>query len=223
MGNEQVWNDTARDKFRETLRSTILGELRLANRGHEEILAACRETYIQEECPEGEWNSFIQFAADELQRAAARLAAETATWPEETDCDRLDRVEAVLRERGIVLWQVSPCCDTCTLGELSERVDLISHRYPGFRDRLRGYAFFIDQNLPYMLAAGSNVSVYLGYGWYSPDGSEVPPETYEKKALAIAREVCECLRGEGFGPDWNGQINRKIGISLNWRRRSMLE
>jgi hypothetical protein len=60
-------------------------------------------------------------------------------------------------------------------------------------------------------------------GWVSPDGSGVAPEVYEKNALAIADEVCKCLRDEGFEVDWDGNFARKIGLSLNWQRRTLLE
>jgi hypothetical protein len=223
MSNEQVWNDESRNELRETLRKVILGELRLTKRGHEAILDACREVYLRDTCPEGEWDRFVQFAADELKRAASRISSERATWPEETDCDRLDRVEIALREQGVLLWQVSPCCDTCTVSELRDRIDVIDRRSRGFRKRLRGYSFFIDQNMPERLADSTDLSVYLGYGWLSPDGSKVPPEVYRKNALGIAREVCECLRNEGFEPNWDGDFERKIGVSLSWQRRTMLE
>ena len=167
--------------------------------------------------------TFIQFAAHELERAATWLASEQATWPDETDCDRLDRVEVALRERGILLWQVSPCCDTCTGAELPDRIEAINRRYPGFRDRVGGYAFFIDQNMPHMLAENTHVSVYLAYGWFSSDDSEVAHDIYERNALGIAREVCECLRNEGFEANWNGDFARKIGVSLNWQRRTILD
>jgi hypothetical protein len=223
MSNEQAWNDTTRNELRDSLRKATLGELRLAKRGHKEILDACREVYIQDGCPERERETFVQFATDELNRAASRLASERATWPEETDCDRLDRVEVALRERGILLWQVSPCCDTCTFDELPGRIDVINRRSPGFRNRVRGYSFFIDQNLPEKLGDSNRLSVYLGYGWLSPDGSKVASEVYRKNALGIAREVCECLSNEGFDPDWNGDFDRKIGVSLCWQRRTLLK
>jgi hypothetical protein len=222
MSDEKAWNDQSRGELRKTLRSAILGELRLAKRGHEDILENCREVYIQDECPDDESETFIQFAADELDRARTQLASEEAKWPDETDCDRLDRVEGALRERGILLWQVSPCCDTCTGAELPDRIDLIDNRYPGFRDRARGYAFFIDQRMPEMLADSTKLSVYLAYGWFSLDGSETAPPVYEMKALGIAREVCKCLRDEGFEVNWDGNFTRKIGISLNWQRRATL-
>jgi len=223
MGDERIWNDQSRDKLRAMLRPVILGELRLSRSKHEQVLETCREAYIQDECPEQEWSTFIEFAGNELNRAAAHLAAEKATWPKETDCDRLDRVEAALRERGILLWQVSPCCDTCTGGELPQRIDVINGRFPGLRNRVRGYSFFIDQNMPDMLAESTQISVYLAYGWFSRDDSKVAPDVYKEKALGIAREVCECLRNEGFEPNWNGDFARKIGVSLNWQRRAMLE
>jgi len=223
MSDEQIWNDESRNELRERLQSAILGELRLAKRGHEDLLQKCLEVYIQDECPEGEIECFIQFTADELGRAATELASEKATWPEETDCDRLDRVEDALRERGILLWQVSPCCDTCTGSELPDRIDLINSRCPGFRDRVRGYAFFIDQNMPEMLAESPLLSVYLAYGWFSSDNSEVAPDVYQRNALGIAREVCQCLRDEGFETEWDGNLARKIGVSLNWQRRTLIE
>jgi len=223
MGNDQVWNDDTRNDLRKTLRSVILGEVRLARRDHDSILDLCREVYIEDECPEDEWGAFNDFATEELHIAVSRLASEQATWPNETDCDRLDRVEAALGDRGILFWQVSPCCDTCTGAELPDRIDEIDRRYPGFCDRVRGYSFFIDQNMPEMLAESSRLSVYLAYGWFSPNALDVAPDVYEQHALGIAREVCECLHREGFEADWDGDLSRKIGVSLNWQRRTMLE
>jgi hypothetical protein len=223
MGNEETWNEESRQNLRESLRRVILGELRLARRDHDNILQACREAYIQDECPENEWETFIHFATAELSRAATLHATEQATWPAETDCDRLDRVETALRNRGILLWQVSPCCDTCTRGELGDRIGVIDRRDPGFRNRIRGYAFFIDQNMPDMLSDGTDLSVYLGYGWLSPDDPEVAGEVYQKNAIGIAHEVCKSLRDEGFEVDWDGKLARKIGVSLKWQRRTLLE
>ena len=221
MSEERVWNDQTREELRQTLRSTIHGEVRLAKRDHNEILQNCFEVYIVD-CPESEQDTFKQFAADELNCAVTGLSAERATWPEETDCDRLDRVEAALCDRGILLWQASPCCDSCTWGELPDRINVLNDRYPGFRDRVRGYAFFIDQNMPESLADSTALSVCLGYGWFSPEDSEPTAEAYKKEALGIAHEVCECLRNEGFEVNWDNDFARKICISLNWQRRTLL-
>jgi hypothetical protein len=223
MSNEPVWDEAAREELRDTLRSMIVGELRLARRGHDDILTGCHEAYVQDVCPQPEWDEFMRFAADELKQAAARLASEKSAWPAETDCDRLDRVEGASRARGIVFWQASPCCDTCTLGELGDRIHVIDRRSPGFRQRVRGYSFFIEQTLPESLAEATELSVYLAYGWLSPNHSQVAQDVYKPKALGIADEVCQCLRKEGFEPRWDGNLANKIAMSLNWQRRTMLE
>jgi hypothetical protein len=77
--------------------------------------------------------------------------------------------------------------------------------------------------LPEMLSESTQLSVYLGYGWLSPDGSEVAAETYQTNTIGIAHEVCECLRAEGFDVDWDGDLARKIGVSINWQRRDLLD
>ncbi len=223
MTEEPTWNDATREDLRENLRHRVLGELRLAKRDHDDIVQICREIYIDDECPKDERETFISFARDELDKLAAKQSLEQAAWPTLTDCERLDRVEAKLRDQGILLWQVSPCCDTCTGSELPERIDEIERRHPGFRDRVRGYAFFIDQNMPDMLADDIHISVYLAYGWFSGDGSSVDPETYKTNALGIAREVCDHLQEHGLEPKWDGDFSKKIGVSLNWQRRIILK
>jgi hypothetical protein len=223
MSNDEPWDDESREDLRQTLRWGILGRVRLANRDREDLLETCRQIYLEDTCPEDEQEAFVRFAGEVLDRVQILHASEMASWPEQTDCDRLDRVEAALRERGILLWQVSPCCNTCTTAEIPDRIDLIERRHPGFRDRVRGYAYFVDQNMPEMLAEDTQISVYLGYGWFSPEDAVVPPGEYEPNALGIAREVCQCLRDEGFEVDWNGDLANKIGLSLNWQRRTVLE
>lgn len=220
---KEEWNDKAREELRETLRREIRGELRLGRSSHERILESCGETYIDDPCPENERAGFVKFAAEELKRAAGVLDAEKAKWPAVTDCDRLDRAEKALRERGILLWQVSPCCNTCTMSEMPDRIAVIDKREPGFKKRVRGYAYFIDQTMPETLAEGTRLSLYLGYGWFSPDDKEVKADLYEKNALGVAREVRECLEKEGLKVDWEGDFLKKIGVTVEWLRRGRLE
>jgi hypothetical protein len=221
--SEDAWTEKSREELRERLRSAIRGELRLARSDHQGILDYCRDVWMQDVCPADEWDAFLRFEREEIDRLAVERAAEMSSWPDETDCDRLDRVEVALRERGILFWQVSPCCDTCTGGELPDRIAVINDRHPGFRDRVRGYAFFIDQNMPEMLAESLRISIYLGYGCFTQDDSQAEPDVYNKGALGFAREVCECLHEEGLEVDWDGDFGRKICVSVNWRRRTVLE
>lgn len=200
----------------------IKGEVWLHTQGHDEVLMGV-EDYIQDEAPEHEWPTFLAYAREVLERSVLEHRSAQGEWPEVTDCDRLDQVEAVLRESGILLWQVSPCCDTCTTSELGDRIDAINQRHPGLRDSIRGYGFFIDQNMPEMLSDSSQLSVYLAYGWIPPKGEKPDEETYRGKALGIAKEICGRLQEHGFEADWDGDFAQKIGLSLNWQRRTPLK
>lgn len=215
------WNDASRDQLRENLQMVVRGELRFGKRSFEEILELLRESYIEEDAPKYEWDEWKEFAHEELEQAALAYALEQQGWPDETDCDRLNRVEETLRGREIMLWQGSPCCDSCSLSEMPERFEMLEREHPGFTDRARGYAFFHDHNIPESLADGPELSVYLAYGWFAPEDSEVDPEIYKKNALGIAREVCSCLREQGFKVDWDGSFDHKIGLRLIWQQRAV--
>jgi hypothetical protein len=71
MSAEKIWNEESRDKLREGFQSTILVELRLAKRGRRDILRTCRDS-IEDGCPDSEVDTFLQFAAGELGRIAAK-------------------------------------------------------------------------------------------------------------------------------------------------------
>ncbi len=223
MSKEIVWGEGQRKDLKESLCDLILGELRLFKSDHPGILDICREVYIEDECPDAERQTFIQFAEQEIQKAAAELELGKSAWEPVTDCDRLDSAEKMLAEKDILLWQVSPCCDTCTGEALPDRVAEVDRRYPGFAERVRGYAFFIEQNLADMLAEDTQISVYLAYGWFLQDNPDVTDEEYEKNALDIGHEVCDCLRQHKLEVTWDGDFSKKIGVRLNWQRRAAVD
>lgn len=216
----ESWNDEARDELRESLRAAVHGEIRLNRAEPATILQNCSEAYIEDQAPEAEWNDLRDFVSRQIRELGARFIQEQASWPAETDCDRMDQAEAELRHRGILLWQVAPCCDTCSNAELPDRIDVVEQRHPGLRQKLRGYAFFIDQHLPEMLAKSTTVSLYLAYGWIPPEGSDVADEEYAAQAVAIGQEIRTCLEQHDFEVEWNGELSRKIGLTLNWQRRT---
>ncbi len=196
MGQQEPCDDDSRDDLRKSLRLRILGELRLAKRSQNEILDVCRDVYIGEICPKSERVSFFSFVDAELERCVARVASERLTWPDETDCDRLDRVETALREQGVLLWQASPCCNSCTAGEMGDRIEVVNHRFPGFRDRLRGYAFFIDQNMPEELARSSELSVYL----IATAGSRPTENSLRRNCMSAMRSQLPARFANVYGP-----------------------
>lgn len=222
ISQEETWDEAARESLKDEIRNRILGEVRFNRYDQDSILDFCQTVHIEDQAPENEQEEFSRFAQDELKKVMLVHAEEQQFWSSETDCERLDRVENDLRNKGILLWQASPCCDTCSNAELPARLEVVEERHPGFRPTLRGYAFYNDQSLPEMLAETTTVEIYLAYGWVSPERQEVEQTEYSVRALGIANEIVDSLKDHGFGVKWNGELSQKVGITLNWQRRNIL-
>lgn len=217
---EEEWNEELRNEMLETVSAYILGELKLAKRDDEEILEVAVDR-VSDDIPEEETPAFREYAKERLPALRVEFQAEQASWPEVTDCDRLDDVQDELQEDGILLWQASPCCDTCSHSELPDRIDAIEEEDPGFRDRCRGYAFFHDQALADDLLEDSHLQVYLSYGWFCDEG-RVTQDEYRKQALAIGEEVRDALETAGLQVVWDGDLSKKILLHIDWKRRTRL-
>jgi len=149
--------------------------------------------------------------ADAVRQAATSLAdaalaehlAEQATWPETTDCDRLDAAFAALEAAGIVARQHFTCCGACGATQILDEMDRVA------KDGrpVRGYTFFHIQDTEH---AVDGDGLFLSYG--APDGNR-------ESAIAIGHEVVAALREQGLEPNWNGRHSYRIGLPIVWRRR----
>lgn len=133
---------------------------------------------------------------------AAHRRAELG-WPAVTDCDRLDAAFAALEEAGIVARQNFSCCGTCGSTEIWDEVD--EARAEG--RAVRGYGFFHMQDAE---SAADGHGLYLAYG---------AVDEGEAAALAVGREIVATLERSGLSTDWDGRWDRRIGVSLDWKRR----
>lgn len=217
----RVLDPREREALRESLATFVVGEVRLAKNSDETILDFCGER-IQDEFPPEETGATLEWATERLQNARRQHASESNAWPETTDCDRLDRAESALLDDGILLWQASPCCDNCTLAELPDRLAWLEEQHPGFSARMQGYAFFLDQNMPEELGEGTQIAVLLGYGWKPAKGETPDDETYQKHAVRIGQQVRKRLEEQNLPVDWDGSLSKKMGLSLDWKRRGSL-
>lgn len=159
--------------------------------------------------------SVVERASDEFEMAnapglAKRMTAELAAghrieqkaWPAVTDCDRLDRAFARLNAAGIVARQNFTCCQTCGHAEIGDEIES-----EGQRMKVRGYTFYHQQDTENAVDGGG---VFLAYGGVGDD-----PEA----AVRIGREISDAVKAEGLLVDWNGSVNTRIKVSLDWRRR----
>jgi hypothetical protein len=138
----------------------------------------------------------------------ARSAVER-TWPVPTACDRLDRAFASLERAGIVARQHFSCCGTCGAAEISDEIEAARARRP-----VRGYTFFHVQDTESAVAGDG---LHLAYGAASADG--ITEEQWNRAAIAVGHEVVAALRAEGLDASWSGDLDERIHVPLEWRRR----
>jgi hypothetical protein len=55
-----------------------------------------------------------------------------------------------------------------------------------------------------------------GYGLYLNYGAV---EEGEKAALRVANEIIDALQRHGLQTEWDGSWSKRIGVTLDWKRR----
>jgi hypothetical protein len=146
----------------------------------------------------------LRVAATALaERALAAQVSAQDSWPETTDCDRLDAAFVELGTIGIVARQHFSCCGTCGASEIHDELEQAEKA--GLP--VRGFTFFHVQDTEH--AVGGEW-LYLSYG--SADRDQVA-------SVAIGHEVVSMLTRHGLAPAWNGKHAHRIALPLTWQRR----
>lgn len=138
-----------------------------------------------------------------LRDALAHHSAEQRTWPEHTDCDRLDAAFEALEAEGVIARQNFSCCGTCGSSEIWDEVSAAEEAGAS----PRGYAFYHMQDTE---AATEGGGLYLNYGACGEG---------EAAALEIAREIVARIEEHGLKTHWDGTWETRIGIDIDWKRR----
>lgn len=140
-----------------------------------------------------------------LDEALAARAIEEATWPATTDCDRLDAAFAALEAEGVISRQNFTCCGSCGSSEIWDEMGKV-------RDAggpVTGYAFYHQQDTERATEGGG---LYFNYG---------AVEDTEAAAVAVGHRIMARLREQGLEPDWDGRLEQRIGLGLDWKRRAV--
>lgn len=158
------------------------------------------------ECLADEYDvEVLRFHAHEILREElAALLERQQEWPSITDCDRLNAAFAELESNGVLCRQHYSCCSSCGVVEIHEEIDNATKVGNGFR----GYTFYSTQDTA--IAMGGD-GLHLDYGSTKPD---------EKASIRIGNEVASTLKAQGLEVDWDGTINRRIRVRLDWKRRT---
>ncbi len=128
---------------------------------------------------------------------------EEESWPETTDCDRLDQAFATLNAHGIIALQNAGYTMSDGITEVSEVIEELG------ADRVRGYCFFHGQDVERAVEGGG---LMVAFG---------DLESVSERKAAIGSEVKSVLESCGLVISWNGDPETRIEIpALDWKRRT---
>jgi hypothetical protein len=183
------------DDVRELIRTTVRG-------GFDD-----RERIIEIFCDElyqpGELNPVDVGAAVDI--AMAVHEAEKTTWPEITDCDRLDKVFHQLSREHIIALQDAGYTQTAGCAYFQDVLD--QHPDPA---SVAGYCFFHRQDLEGAIRGNG---LHLAFG-------PATPEQEDAAGVTIGRIIAWKLNQAGFQVVWDGTFERRIYLpNFNWQRR----
>ena len=136
---------------------------------------------------------------------ARKLAAE-ATWPQITDCDRLDAAFEALNAADIVALQNTRYEMSDGLTEVAEALHA-----RGSQEGAQGYCFYHGQDLEH---AAKGEGLMLAFGSLDDD------QTHK---LEVGQRVRKILEDGGFTVQWNGEAGTRLSLpTLDWKRRGPL-
>ena len=132
-----------------------------------------------------------------------KLAAEK-TWPEVTDCDRLDRAFEALGQRGIIALHMAGFTQTDGLDEVED-----TYHEAGGESNYTGHCFYTEQDQE---GALDGAGLYFGFGHLTGN---------DTKGVEVGQLVRSALEHEGFEVEWDGTIGRRLHVrEFRWQRRS---
>ena len=140
----------------------------------------------------------------EIDEAFREKQAEERTWPEVTDCDRLDHVFDALEAQGILSLQNAGYTQGDGLADVAQ----FYNEAGGEQSGIEGYCFYTGQDLERVMESGQ---LWLAFGHV--DGEDGPGEE-------IGRRIKAAFETAGFKVEWDGSIKTRLLVTgIRWQRR----
>jgi hypothetical protein len=186
-----------------SLNSETLSEIAAVVRGGFEERDSIVEIFCEEMYEPGELDPADVQAA--VEQAFSSLEAEKATWPQVTDCDKLDSVFSALEKQGIIVLQNAGYTQSDGYDDVREEY----HAHPQ-QGTVIGYCFYHGQDLE-RVVHGKGLTLAFG---------PIDPKKEATDGPKIGSLIVEQLRSQGFDVQWDGTFNERIHIkNLDWKRR----
>jgi hypothetical protein len=131
-----------------------------------------------------------------------KKATAEASWPDTTDCDRVDKAFEELNSRGVIALHNAGYTMSDGISEVSE----VLHERG--RKGIKGYCFYHGQDVERAMAGGG---LTVAFGDLDDD---------KLKKTEIGYLVKDVLQEFGLTVDWNGDPETRLNIpALDWQRR----
>lgn len=167
-----------------------------------------REYLVDFFCGDDAWPECLDYedVAPLVDGGLAQLAQEKSTWPEVTDCDRLDTAYAALWERGIIALHNAGYTQSDGFGDCGE----IYHESPD-KECILGCCFYHEQDLERVLAGEG---LYFAFGAY---------DDHETARIRVGEIIREELERAGLAVEWDGTVGGRPCVpGFVWQRRKRL-
>lgn len=165
------------------LSSEVLREINMLVRGGFEPEDRIVDILTEEMYQPGELDT--EEVESAITVAVKKHAREKRSWPDVTDCDRLDAVFLALAAQHVVALQYAGYTQSDGYEDVSEGY----HRRPD-KDKVVGYCFYHAQDLE---RAVNGDGLYLAFG-------PIDPKNEETEGPAVGALIVNELRGAGFEP-----------------------
>jgi hypothetical protein len=190
------------DQLLEDIRCFLTWKVAAGFEDDEELIRCAVEAFADERTEPELLDLIVPLATDLI---AEHRRAE-ASWPEVTDCDRLDMAFADLERQSILARQDYWCCSTCGHAAAWEEVKHAQADGP-----MKGYVFFHNQDTQYAVWG----EILLAYG---------AVEDSEQALIDVAKTIIETLRRHKIATEWSGNTNERILVKdFDWKRRRRFE
>jgi len=127
---------------------------------------------------------------------------EEATWPETTDCDRLDQAFDALNLHGILALHNAGYEMSDGLEDVTEALEALG------RENFQGYCFYHGQDVE---GAAVGEGLMIAFGDLDDDAT---------KKFEVGRLVQTVLQEVGFKVEWDGDPEERLNVAtFDWKRR----
>jgi hypothetical protein len=137
-----------------------------------------------------------------VAKELAKKAEAQKTWPEETDCDRLDQAFENLNKSGVIALHNTGQTISDGLDDVAEALGQCDGA------EANGYCFYHGQDLERALEGGG---LWLTFGDFDDDAAA---------RKRIGESIKLCLEKHAFFVEWDGSADERICLpEFDWKRR----